>query len=289
MLTSMRIFPLSSDWRELKVARSFGLAHLSMMAVPPEQFAGVAAEAGFDFTGFRLTPSPSTGIDHRILGDDRAIESLRRAVDQAGISLLDVEVIRLTDPSSVEASRPLLEAAQALGARFVITTIEDEDTGRRIETLARVAELAAEHDTSIALEFMLFSAATDLATCVEIVQQSGASNVCVLPDSLHLERSGGRPDDLRAYPAEFFPYAQICSATGSGPAPDPQAAKSEGVHGRLMPDDGDIPVREFIAALPLETILSVESPLIGQSFPTDPVRAAKNFLASARRVSGEST
>jgi hypothetical protein len=55
-----------------------------------------------------------------------------------------------------------------------------------------------------------------------------------------------------------------------------------------MPDEGDIPVREFIAALPLETILSVESPLIGQSFPADPVLAAKNFLASARRVSGES-
>ncbi len=271
------------------MARSFGLAHLSMMAVPPEQFAGVAAEAGFDFTGFRLTPSPSTGIDHRTLGDNRAIESLRRAVDQAGISVLDVEVIRLTDPSSVEASRPLLEAAQALGARFVVTTIEDSDSARRIDTLARVAELAAEHDTSIALEFMLFSALTDLPTAVEIVKQCGASNVYVLPDSLHLERSGGRPDDLRPYSAELFPYAQICSASGSGPAPDPQAAKAEGVHGRLMPDDGDIPVREFIAALPLETILSVESPLIGQSFPTDPVRAAKNLLASARRASGEST
>jgi sugar phosphate isomerase/epimerase len=269
--------------------RSFELAHLSMMAVPPAQLANVAADAGFDFTGFRLTPSPSTGIDHRILGDDRALELLRKAVDQAGIRVLDVEVIRLTDPSSVEASRPLLEAAQALGARFVVTTIEDSDSARRIDTLARVAELAAEHDTSIALEFMLFSAVTDLPTAVEIVQQCGASNVYVLPDSLHLERSGGRPDDLRGYPAELFPYAQICSATGKGPAADQDAAKAEGVHGRLMPDEGDIPVPEFIAALPQETILSVESPLAGKAFPVDPLQAAKNFLASGRRAAGELT
>ena len=42
--------------------------------------AAVAAAAGFGFTGFRLTPSPSTGIDHRILGDDRALESLRQVL-----------------------------------------------------------------------------------------------------------------------------------------------------------------------------------------------------------------
>ena len=283
----MRIFRLSSDWQVRNMSRSFGLAHLSMMSVPPARFAAVAAAAGFDFTGFRLTPSPSTGIDHAVLGNDRALESLCRAVSEEDISILDVEVIRMTDPSSVGASRPILEAAQALGARYVIATVEDEDPVRRLDTLARVAELAEEHNTSIAVEFMLFSAAKDLDTCVQIVTQCGAPNVVVLADSLHLERSGGHPSDLRRYPPELFAYAQSCGAPGAGAALDAQAARSEGVHGRLMPDEGDLPVREFIAALPPETILTVESPTKGQSDPADPVALAREMLASAHRVAGE--
>jgi hypothetical protein len=55
--------------------RQYELAHLSMIAVPPARLAAVAAGAGFDFTGFRLTPSPSTGVDHGILGDDKASAS----------------------------------------------------------------------------------------------------------------------------------------------------------------------------------------------------------------------
>jgi sugar phosphate isomerase/epimerase len=257
-----------------------------MMSVPPARLASVAAEAGFDFTGFRLTPSPSTGIDHAVLGNDRALEALARAVDSEGINILDVEVIRMTDPSAVAAARPLLEAAQALGARYVIATVEDEDPVRRVETLAQIAELAAEHGTSIAVEFMLFSAAKDLETCVQIVTQCGAPNVVVLADSLHLERSGGKPSDLRLYPSELFAYAQICGAPGAGAALDAQAARSEGVHGRLMPDQGDLPVREFIAALPTETILTVESPLKGQSDPADPLSLAREMLASGHRVAG---
>ncbi len=195
----------------------YELAHLSMIAVPPARLAAVAAAAGFDFTGFRLTPSPSTGIDHRILGDDRALASLRRAVDDAGIGILDVEVIRMKDPSAVEEARPLLEAAQALGARYVIATVEDDDPVRRVDTLAqRRRRSPPQHGTSIAVEFMLFSAARDLATCVEIVQQAAPPNVVVLADSLHLERSGGHPDDLRR-------TRRSCSPTrrsAARPAPD---------------------------------------------------------------------
>ena len=270
------------------MTHQYELAHLSMIAVPPARLASVAAQAGYQFTGFRLTPSPSTGVDHGILGDDRALEALRRAVDDAGIGILDVEVIRMKDPSAVAAARPLLEAAQALGARYAIATVEDDDPVRRVETLASLAELAAEHGTGIAVEFMLFSAARDLDTCVSIVQAAGAPNVVVLADSLHLERSGGHPDDLRRYPASLFPYAQVCGAQGAGAAADAEAARAEGVKARLMPDDGDLPVAAFIRALPPTTILSVEAPLAGQADPADPVALAVAMLASARRAAGES-
>lgn len=56
-----------------------------------------------------------------------------------------------------------------------------------------------------------------------------------------------------------------------------------------MPDEGDLPVSEFVAALAPETILSVESPLKGRSDPTDPLALAREMLASAHRVAGVAT
>jgi sugar phosphate isomerase/epimerase len=269
------------------MARTYSLAHLSMIAVPPARLASVAAQAGFELTGFRLTPSPSTGVDHGVLGDDRALADLRRAVDDAGVGILDVEVIRMKPPGAAEDPRPLLEAAAALGARYVIATVEDADPVRRVDTLAEVAALAAQHGTAIAVEFMLFSAAPTLAACVDVVRRSRADNVVVLADVLHLTRSGGHPGDLRAYPPALFPYVQVCGANGPGAAADADAARAEGVSARLLPDEGDLPVRAFVAALPAATILSVESPLAGQADPADPERLAADLLASARRVAGD--
>lgn len=269
------------------MSRHYSLAHLSMIRLAPVRLAAVAAAAGYDWTGFRLTPSPSTGVDHRILDDPSALADLRRAVDDAGVGVLDVEVVRMKGPEAATECRPLLEAAQGLGARYVIATVEDDDPARRVDTLGAVARLAAEHGTSIAVEFMLFSAARTLDECVEVVQAAGESNVVVLADVLHLTRSGGRPDDLRHYAPELFPYAQICGAAGPGAAADPEAARSEGVRARLLPDDGDLPVAEFVAAVPPDAILSVEAPLAGQADPTDPDALASAMLASARRVAGD--
>jgi hypothetical protein len=56
-----------------------------------------------------------------------------------------------------------------------------------------------------------------------------------------------------------------------------------------MPDEGDLQVREFIAALPPTAILSVESPLAGLSNPVDPLELAGALLASARRVAGDAS
>lgn len=269
------------------MSREYSLAHLSMIAVPPARLASVAAGAGYPWTGFRLTPSPSTGVDHRILGDPRALADLRRAVDDSGIGILDVEVVRMKGPEAVEESRPLLEAAQALGARYVIATVEDTDPVRRVDTLATVAQLAAEHGTAIAVEFMLFSAARTLGEAVSIVEQTDQPNVVVLTDVLHLVRSGGAPADLRHHPAALFPYAQVCDASGAGAASDPEAARAEGVKARLLPGDGDLPVSAFIEALPADSVLSIEIPLAGQSDPDDPDGLAVAMLGAARRAAGE--
>ena len=269
--------------------REYALAHLSMIEVAPQRLAAVAGEAGYGFTGFRLTPT-AAGVDHRILGDPKALTRLKAAVDEAGVEVLDVEVIRMKAPEAMAAPNALLEAAGYLGARYVITTIEDDDEARRIDSLGELALLAASHGTGIAVEFMLFSSSPNLATTVALVTSVNAMNLVVLADVLHHERSGGQPADLGRYPARLFPYVQICGAQGSGPAPDAVTARTEAVNARLMPGNGDLPVAAFVAALNDDVILSVECPLAGEGNPTDPVALASAMLHSAQSVtSGKAT
>ena len=267
------------------MSREYSLAHLSMIAVPPARLADVAAGAGFDWFSLRLTPSPSTGIDHGTVGDDRALEQLRQHIDASGSKLLDLEVIRLKGPESVAESIPLLEAAQALNARYVIATVEDPDVQRGIDTLSAMANAAAAHDTSIALEFMMFTSCRSLVDAIEIVNAAAQPNVVILPDVLHIIRSGGTIEQLAATDPALLPYAQICGANGAGPAESPEAARAEGVRARLMPDEGDLPVRAFVQALPAKTIISVEAPLAGQADPADPQALAMVMMAAGRRVS----
>ncbi len=265
--------------------REYSLAHLSMIGVPPARLADVAAGAGFDWFSLRLTPSPSTGVDHGHLGDARALEQLRRHIDDSGARLLDLEVIRMTGPESVAAATPLLEAAQALGARYVIATVEDDDPVRRVDTLAAMAQAAAAHGTAIAVEFMMFTASPTLIDAVDVIAAAGEPNVVVLPDVLHLTRSGGTLEQLAAVDPSLIPYAQICGAHGSGPAADAAAARAEAAKARLMPDEGDLPVREYVQALPASTILAPEAPLAGQADPEDPQALAHAMMAASRRVS----
>lgn len=266
------------------MSRQYSLAHLSMIAVPPARLADVAAGAGFDWFSLRLTPSPSTGVDHGHLGDERALERLRQQIDASGARLLDLEVIRMTGPDSVGAATPLLEAAQALGARYVIATVEDPDPVRRVDTLAAMAQAAAGHGTAIAVEFMMFTASPTLADAVDVISAAGEPNVVVLPDVLHLVRSGGTLDQLAAVDPSLIPYAQICGAHGSGPAADAAAARAEAAKARLLPDEGDLQVREYVATLPLTTILAPEAPLAGQADPLDPQALAHAMMAASRRV-----
>lgn len=265
------------------MSRQVSLAHLSMISVPPVELVRAGAEAGFDAVGLRLVPT-SHGVDHGILGSPRALRDLRHAVDDSGLSVLDVEVIRVREPGLMTSPAPLLDAAAALGARWVITTIEDTDESRRIDTFARLCAEAACAGVGISLEFMVFSAVPDLMSALSMVAEAAADNAVVLVDALHHERSGGRPSDLDRVDPGLLPYIQVCDAPAAGAQSDPAAARSEAVTARLLPGAGALPLADLVRSAPATATLSVESPLAWPDTTTDPVAAARAAHASVQHL-----
>ena len=85
-------------------------------------------------------------------------------------------------------------------------------------------------------------------------------NGAVLVDTLHLARSGGSPDDLRAVPSRLLPYLQVADAPAAPPGPERDTLREEALHGRLLPGEGELPLEATLAAVP-DVPLSAGAPL----------------------------
>jgi sugar phosphate isomerase/epimerase len=261
--------------------RPFSLAHLTLIDVPPPALVHAAAEAGYDAVGLRITPV-SDGPDHSMAAGSAALRATVRALRETGIRVLDVEVVRLrpdTDPVEYDG---FLDAVAALGAPHVVVTVEDPDAGRSAATFAGFCALAAGRGVTAMVEFMVFSKVRTLGAAASLLAAAGAPNAGILIDPLHLARSGGTVEQVRALPPGLLPYVQICDAASARPATDELAARAEARNARLMVGDGTLPLAALVAGVPPGAALSLEVP-DGWSNP-DPVGRARAVLRAALSV-----
>src|SRR4051794_1745455 len=70
-----------------------------------------ASAAGFPLTGIWVEPGELDGA---------AVEATRSALDETGVGVLDVEVVRLGDGTDAGMWQPCIEVGGALGARAVL-------------------------------------------------------------------------------------------------------------------------------------------------------------------------
>lgn len=247
-----------------------------VLDLAPSEVVACAAEAGFTLVGVRL-------------GDPRAeAGAVAAQLTATGLGLLDVEVVRLGPGPLTDAHRALADTAAELGARFLLTVAEDPggDDPDLAATTARIAELAARlcgAGTRLALEPMRFTAVRNRGVAERIARAAG--DVVVLPDPLHLHRTG---DDLAA-PGDpaLTGYAQLTDVADPTATPDDLAREAR--HHRVPPGHGGLDLAAFVAALPVGVPLAVEvqSDDLRSNMPPAPRaallrRAAQEVLAGRR-------
>jgi sugar phosphate isomerase/epimerase len=261
------------------------LAQLSLIQLAPPALLRVAGEAGFGGALVRLQKT-SDGRGHDVLADRHMIKATKQAVADTGVRIWDTEVVRLRAGADVRDFERLLEVSADLGASYVLTTVEDDERARAVETLAALCALAESFGLACSLEFMIFSAARTLQDAIAIVAATGAPNANVLIDSLHLFRSGGSVADVtravESYP-RLIRYVQLCDADDAGPAPDENTARQEASYARLVPGDGSLPLAELLAALPLDCPISVEAPPAAGA-DVDALAFARECFVGTQRV-----
>ncbi|KWX65478.1 AP endonuclease [Mycobacterium sp. NAZ190054] len=241
-------------------ARPICLAPLTVLELGPPELVACAAEAGYDGVGLRLIRATEQEPIRPTVGITPTIRETRRRLDDTGLFVLDIEVLRLRPETRVRDDfAAFLETGAYLGATQILVTGNDPDHGRTADNLAELGALAAEFGMTPNLEPMPWTDVRDLDAAALIVGRCAGSGAGLLIDALHYDRARATPADLRRVPDAWIRYVQICDAVL--PRPDSiDELRRQGRTARLFPGEGCIDVVAMLRALPSVPV-SVEAPV----------------------------
>jgi sugar phosphate isomerase/epimerase len=267
--------------------RELAMAVLNLRGRPADAIVRAGAAAGFDSVTLRIV-EPKDGDHGHLVYQAAARRELRTLMDDLGVGLLDVEVVRLRPGTRLDLLLPALDAAAELGARHVLTVCEDPDEERFGAAFVGFAAACSQRGMRAVLEFMRFSHCASFEQAMRLAMLArveGADDVGVLVDALHLARSGGAPAQIGSYAADFpemFPYVQICDAPLLPPRGGVAEIRDEAVYRRLLPGDGELPLHALLAALPAGIPVCIETPVRALEHHPDNERAEAAFAAGSR-------
>lgn len=213
----------------------------------------IARACGYSHVGLRPVAATATEAHVPILDHPANRRELLSALDGEGISVLDCEIVRLTDTIDWDAMDRVLDFCAEFSASRLLVADNDSDHQRSRDSLARLATMGASRKVLACLEFMPWTSAPNLAAARQRV--SGIANAALLIDAFHLNRSGGSPEDIG--PGDPVSYLQLCDI--AGPVPDPDEILREARADRLFPGQGDVDLAELLVRT-RDVPLSLEVP-----------------------------
>jgi sugar phosphate isomerase/epimerase len=249
------------------MARLLSLAAGVHPDLEPSTMVSTAAAAGWPACGIWCDPTTWSNT---------TTMEVRRRLDDTGVVALDLEPI-IPTPGIDDHGEYVIDVAAEIGAQHVLFTSRLPDLSATIERFASLCAIAAQHGVKLVCEFLPIFPLSSLRMAMQVVGDHPPGTAGILVDNLHLARSGGSVADLTAVPLNLMPYLQIADAAG----PTPQTAADlleEAVHGRLLPGEGDLPIKDLLVAVPNVALsFEVRSTALHERFP-DPVDRARHLF-----------
>lgn len=257
------------------------LAHLTLIELTPPELVDAAADAGFTMVSMRLSPASIGEKQHPMIGGTPMMrETLARMLDR-GVVVHDVELVRLTATTTAVAFEPLIAAAAELGARHILVAGDDSNEMAMAERFRDLSDLGDQYGVRMALEFMPWRGINTLQSAQRVVEMAGAGGIIV--DAIHLDRSGGSAADIAVIPPAHWAYFQICDAPAQRPSTETELL-FQARQARLPPGWGGLDLVGMLRAIPVNSVVSIETPLHGLPGLLPPVKRARMLRKATLEV-----
>ncbi len=253
------LLPKSSNIVSASSLRPISLAHLTVLGMSPPKQIALAAEAGYQSVDLRLAAASPEDIEFPMFGDTPMRREVIDMVAGTGVTVFDVEIIRMGKQTTAPDYEYLFEVAARIGARRVKVVGDETDECLMAEKFSCICELAYSFHLAVDLEFMVFSGIKTLESAERVVKFASQPNGSILIDALHLARSGKTPDKLGRIDVWCPGYFQLCDAPLDSSLNNLDLIQ-EARTARLPPGDGALPLVDLVRAFRHDCPVSLEVP-----------------------------
>jgi sugar phosphate isomerase/epimerase len=230
----------------------------------------------FGYTAF--APYPAWSLE-----DDPTLrQEMKAALRDTGVHIGLAEGFRVRPDADLRDRAAALDIVADLGALRVNAVSMEPDMARTYDQLAALAEMVTARGMKFIVEFAPPNAINTLSAALAAVEQVGRDRCQIMFDSMHFFRSGAKVGDIGALDPSLIGYAQLCDVPLSSKG---DSYMQEAMFGRRVPGTGELPLREWIEALPSDLEMGVEVPMIAELQAGMSARDhAARVVAAARKL-----
>lgn len=223
--------------------------------------------------------------DRTLMGDTPARRETRRLCRDLGVRVDCMEVLRLHGDTDPQSLRPAFDSGAYLDARTAVVLAFDPDESRLADLMALTCEVAADYGIAVVTELNRRFTLKSLEDAARLIGRMGRDDLGVQIDSMHFYRYDSKTGDIAPH-ARLIARAQICD----GPLAGPESAHDQMIEGRtnrLLPGEGELPLAEWLAEIPRDVVVALESPFLRLEVQERLRRGVARLRALVAQVDGQ--
>jgi sugar phosphate isomerase/epimerase len=261
------------------------IEHQTISGLLPVKFVSLAADLDCRYIAIALTGGPYNPHNYApcSLRDDATLRRrMIAAMRDRGVCVSLGEGFTVRSGSDARSQADLDTMAE-LGAARINTVTMDPDLGRSFDEFGLLAEMAAARGMETTIEFAPSLTVADLDGALAAVRHVARPDFRLLIDTMHLAHAGHTPADLAAVDPSLIGYAQLSDHT----VRQRGASCRDDSLDRLPPGEGELPLRQILAALPADVVIGLEVPMRSRAEAGEPTAdRARRCVRAARAIFG---
>lgn len=225
----------------------FCIEQLTVSAMDPVEHVTLAAELGCRAVTLALEQGPRDGLPGWTLRRDPGLRArLSAALAEREVAIVVGEGAEVSAEFDAARHAADLDIFAKLGACRVSAADVGLEQSRAFDQLAVLCEMVRERGMDFVVEWRPGSALRTLSIAREALRHVGEGKAGLLIDSIVFFRTGGTVREIAGLDPAVIEHVRLSDAPRKITGGRSEAARA----GRLTPGEGELPLREFVDALP---------------------------------------